>query len=60
MGTGFFGPTPITEETEAAGLTRLEIRRPLEAERGLSASFDLTRTHGRSVVHGHAVRVSNP
>ena len=47
VGTGFFGPTPITEETEAAGLTRLEIRRPLEAERGLSASFDLTRTHGR-------------
>ena len=46
VGTGFFGPTPITEETEAAGLTRLEIRRPLEAERGLSASFDLTRTHG--------------
>ncbi|HVQ16143.1 MAG TPA: TonB-dependent receptor, partial [Vicinamibacterales bacterium] len=46
VGTGFFGPTPITEETEAAGLTRLEIRRPLEAERGLSASFDLTRTQG--------------
>jgi outer membrane receptor for ferrienterochelin and colicins len=46
VGTGFFGPTPITEETEAAGLTRLEIRRPLEAERGLSASFDLSRTDG--------------
>ena len=46
VGTGFFGPTPITEETEASGLTRLEIRRPLEAERGLSASFDLSRTHG--------------
>ena len=46
VGTGFFGPTPITEETEAAGLTRLEIRRPLEAERGLSASFDVSRTDG--------------
>ena len=23
VGTGFFGPTPLTEETEAAGLTRL-------------------------------------
>ncbi len=46
VGTGFFGPTPITEETEAAGLTRLEIRRPLEAERGLSTSFDLSRTDG--------------
>ena len=24
VGTGFFGPTPVTEETEAAGLTRLK------------------------------------
>jgi iron complex outermembrane receptor protein len=46
VGTGFFGPTPITEETEAAGLTRLEVRQPVEAERGLSASFDLSRTDG--------------
>jgi outer membrane receptor for ferrienterochelin and colicins len=46
VGTGFFGPTPITEETEAAGLSRLEIMRPLVAERGLSASFDLSRTDG--------------
>ena len=45
-GTGFFGPTPITEETEAAGLSRLQIKLPLEAERGLSASFDLSRTDG--------------
>ena len=46
VGTGFFGPTPITEETEAAGLTRLEVRQPIEAERGLSASFDVSRTDG--------------
>ena len=46
VGTGFFTPTPLTEETEAAGLARLEIEGPLEAERGLSASFDLTRTDG--------------
>jgi outer membrane receptor for ferrienterochelin and colicins len=46
VGTGFFGPTPITEETEAAGLSRLAIRRPLEAERGLSGSFDVSRTDG--------------
>ena len=46
VGTGFFGPTPITEETEAAGLTRLKVRQPLEAERGLSASFDLSRADG--------------
>ena len=46
VGTGFFASTPLTEETEAAGLTRLRIERPLEAERGLSASFDVTRTDG--------------
>ena len=46
VGTGFFASTPLTEETEAAGLTRLQIEPPLEAERGLSASFDLTRTDG--------------
>jgi iron complex outermembrane receptor protein len=46
IGTGFFATTPLTEETEAAGLTRLHIERPLEAERGLSVSFDLTRADG--------------
>jgi outer membrane receptor for ferrienterochelin and colicins len=45
-GTGFVAPTPITEETEAAGLSRLDRRQPLLAERGLSASFDLSRTDG--------------
>jgi iron complex outermembrane receptor protein len=46
LGQGFFGATPLTEETEAAGLTRLRIPRPLQAERGRSASFDLTRAVG--------------
>ncbi len=45
-GQGFFAPTPLTEETEAAGLSRLSIPVPLEAERGRSASFDLTRSLG--------------
>jgi iron complex outermembrane receptor protein len=45
-GQGFFAPTPLTEETEAAGLSRLVIPVPLLAERGRSASFDLTRTAG--------------
>ena len=45
-GTGFFGPTPLTEETEAAGLTRLTVDGPMRAERGRSGSLDLTRTHG--------------
>ncbi len=46
FGAGFFAPTPLTEETEAAGLSRLTIRRPLRAERGRSASFDVTRRDG--------------
>ena len=45
-GGGFFGPSSLTEETEAAGLTRLTVEGPLRAERGRSASIDLTRTHG--------------
>jgi iron complex outermembrane receptor protein len=45
-GTGFFPTSPLTEETEAAGLSRLTIRGPLRAETGQSLSFDLTRTDG--------------
>ncbi len=41
FGTGFFGPTPLTEETEAAGLTRLQLPRPLVAERGRSVAIDV-------------------
>jgi len=29
---GFFSPTPLTEKTETAGLTRLTLPRPLVAE----------------------------
>jgi iron complex outermembrane receptor protein len=46
LGTGFFGPSPLTEETEAAGLTLLSIPRPLRAEEGRSGSFDVSRTDG--------------
>jgi len=45
-GTGFSAPTPVTEETEAAGLSRLTVIGPLEPERGRSASFDVTRSSG--------------
>lgn len=41
FGTGFFGPTPLTEETEAAGLTRLRVQEPLVAERGRSFAVDV-------------------
>jgi outer membrane receptor for ferrienterochelin and colicins len=46
VGTGFFGPSALTEETEAAGLSRLTIPRPLRAEEGRSASIDVTRAAG--------------
>jgi iron complex outermembrane receptor protein len=46
VGQGFFAPTPVTEETEAAGLTGLTIAGPLKAERGRSASLDITRSVG--------------
>jgi outer membrane receptor for ferrienterochelin and colicins len=46
VGTGFFASTPLTEEMEAAGLSRLHAEFPLEAERGFSVSFDVTRNDG--------------
>jgi len=46
IGSGFFGPSPLTEETEAAGLTRLVIPHALRAEEGRSTSLDVGRTDG--------------
>jgi len=46
VGIGFFAPTALTEETEAAGLSRLTVVGPLKAERGRSASMDVTRVFG--------------
>ncbi len=62
VGTGFFGPTPITEETEAAGLSRLAIAAPLAAERGRSTSFDLSRAWGplSTTVTAFASRIVDP
>jgi iron complex outermembrane receptor protein len=51
-GGGFFGATPMTEETEAAGLTNLTMRESLRAERGDSVSIDLTRAVGDITVTG--------
>lgn len=61
-GQGFFGSTPLTEETEAAGLSALQVVRPLEAERGRSASLDLSRTVGPGTytVTAFASRVADP
>jgi iron complex outermembrane receptor protein len=46
FGTGFFAPSPLTEETEAAGLARLLVPQPLRAETGQSATVDVSRSHG--------------
>ena len=46
VGTGFFGPSALTEETEASGLSRLHIPLALVAEEGRSASFDVSRSDG--------------
>ena len=45
-GTGFFAPTFASEETEAAGLSRLMVPTPLRAEKGRSASVDVSRDVG--------------
>jgi iron complex outermembrane receptor protein len=45
-GTGYFAPSPFTEETEAVGLGRLLPLGRLEAERALGAMLDVGRPVG--------------
>jgi len=56
VGSGFFAPTPLTEDTEAAGLARLKIDGTLRAERGRSVSWDVTRTAGPLALTGTLFR----
>lgn len=51
-GTGYFASTPLTEETEAAGLSGLRMDAPLEAETGRSYSIDVTRAIGIASITG--------
>jgi outer membrane receptor for ferrienterochelin and colicins len=46
-GMGYFAPTPLTEETEAVGLTRLAAIAGDEPERAQSYSADISRLAGR-------------
>lgn len=46
LGRGFYGPTPFVEETEAAGLARLEPLQGLRAETATTASVDVGYTRG--------------
>ena len=40
-GTGYYAPTPFTEETEVVGLSRVAPLSSIEAERAISGSVDL-------------------
>jgi outer membrane receptor for ferrienterochelin and colicins len=59
-GTGFFAPTPFTDDTEALGLSRLEPLEGLRAERARSASLDVGREVGElelnATVFGSEIR----
>lgn len=46
VGKGFYAPTPFVEETEAAGLSRLEPLAGLKAETATSASVDVNYASG--------------
>jgi iron complex outermembrane receptor protein len=51
-GTGYFAPSPLTDETEAVGLARLAPYRDLHAERAISAMLDVGRTLGPWELNG--------
>jgi iron complex outermembrane receptor protein len=51
-GTGWYAPTPFTEETEAIGLTPLRPLRDLRAERARGGSVDIGRTIGAWELNG--------
>jgi outer membrane receptor for ferrienterochelin and colicins len=50
--TGFFGPTPFTEETEEIGLSRLRPSMGVRREQAQYASLDLTGKRGPLEVNG--------
>jgi outer membrane receptor for ferrienterochelin and colicins len=52
FGTGYFAPTPFTEETEVFGLTPVALLTDLVLERARSASFDLGRHVGHLELNG--------
>jgi outer membrane receptor for ferrienterochelin and colicins len=62
VGSGFYPSSPLTDETEAAGLTRLTVRTPLRAETGGSTSLDVSRSFGplSATATVFASRIHNP
>ena len=61
-GLGVFAPTPLTEETEEAGFSRLRMPLALEVERAWASSFDVTRLFGSVEVTATAFssRIADP
>ena len=61
-GTGWAATSALTEETEVIGLTRVEGPLTVSAERGRSASLDVSTTHGPFETSAtlFASRVENP
>lgn len=61
-GTGYFAPTPFTDDTEAVGLSRVLPLAGVAVERGQSASFDVGRRVGLLEVNAtlFASRISDP
>ena len=55
----YFAPTPLTEETEAAGFARLSIDGPLEVETARSVSADLTLQERRRRRDVHGVSIAH-
>jgi len=52
VGGGWSAPSPLNDQTEAIGLTRVRQPQPLEAERARSTSLDITASHGPLQVNG--------
>ena len=61
-GAGRAAPSPLTEETESIGLSRITIEDSLEPERGLSGTIDVVRSFARFSMGltGFGSRISNP
>lgn len=62
VGSGWFAPAALNDETEAIGLARVREPKPLEPERARTASLDATVTRGPLQVNGtlFANRVRHP
>jgi outer membrane receptor for ferrienterochelin and colicins len=62
LGSGYFAPTPFTEETEVVGLTPLAVLRGLREERAQGGSIDIGAELGAVELNGtvFASRIHDP